>query len=244
MKTLVLLLAVLVCQQESQQSLDPAIAKWEDAIVKLQQQQESETVENGIVYYGSSSIRRWNSLADDMAPWPAIQRGYGGAKLPDISHYAPRILGPHLGQQNSRRCRAIVLFVGNDISGNKEADASPEEVGARFSRLHRWIRQQDPTLPVFWIEVTPTNRRWAVWPEIQAATQQVRSVLDRDPYAYFIPTAGAYLGRDGKPRAELFVEDQLHLNEAGYQLWSALIKTQLFLRLGDAVPQTAAAAKN
>lgn len=239
MKTLLLFLAFVVAPQEPQQSaLDPEIAKWEDAIVKLEQTQASETVENGIVYYGSSSIRRWDTIKDDMAPWPTIQRGYGGAKLPDIFHYAPRVLGPHLGANNPNRCRAIVLFVANDIGGKKDKDASPGEVGLRFARLHHWIRQQDRTVPIFWIEVTPTNKRWAVWPEIQQATQQIRNSIDQDPYAYLIPTAGAYLGLDGKPRSELFVKDQLHLNADGYKLWSALLKTQLHLRLGAVEPNT------
>lgn len=236
MKTLILIAAFAFLAPQTPVD-DPDIAKWEKDIAQLEQRDQTEqAVDAGILYYGSSSIRRWDTVAEDMAPWPAIQRGYGGAKLPDIAHYAPRVLGPHLGQNNPKRCKAIVLFVGNDISGNKEKDATPQEVGLRFARLHHWIRQQDATVPIFWIEVTPTNKRWAVWPKIQAATRQIRNVLDPDPFGYLIPTAGAYLGTDGRPRAELFAKDQLHLNEDGYKLWSALIKTQLHIRLGAAVP--------
>jgi lysophospholipase L1-like esterase len=32
---------------------------------------------------------------------------------------------------------------------------------------------------------------------------------------------------DGTPRAELFREDKLHLNAAGYQLWGSLIRRRL-----------------
>jgi hypothetical protein len=35
------------------------------------------------------------------------------------------------------------------------------------------------------------------------------------------------LGADGKPRPELFVQDGLHLNEAGYTLWNALLRPLL-----------------
>jgi len=31
------------------------------------------------------------------------------------------------------------------------------------------------------------------------------------------------LGGDGRPRAELFREDALHLNAKGYELWRAVI---------------------
>lgn len=234
MKTVLFLLALALVPQESM--LDPGIAKWENAIKKLEQRNQTDAaVDRGIVYYGSSSIRRWENVPSDMAPWPAINRGYGGAKLPDIIHYAPRVIGPHLGQSNPKRCRAIVLFVGNDISG-KETDVSPEEVASRFCRLLNWIRQQDATVPVFWIEVTPTNSRWDVWPAIESATKRISKLIECDANAHLIATAGAFLGQDGRPRSELFVKDELHLNEDGYKQWAILIKAQLHSKLGAIEP--------
>lgn len=38
------------------------------------------------------------------------------------------------------------------------------------------------------------------------------------PGLIFIYTRDLTLGPDGKPRADLFVSDMLHLNEAGYKL--------------------------
>lgn len=216
--------------------IDPSIAKWEKQIVQLEQAQATNPkTKDNIVFYGSSSIRRWENLAADMAPWPTVRRGYGGAKLPDIIHYAPRLLSPHLGVDNPNRCRAVVAFVANDING-KGSSATPADVAKRFGRLHKWIRDQDPTVPLFWIEVTPTLKRWAVWPEIADATKRIAKIAEGDNHAHLIATAGAYLGVDGKPRVEFFAEDQMHLNETGYQLWSALIKTQLNLKLGAAKP--------
>jgi hypothetical protein len=238
MKTILLFLIFAAFPQEP--ALDPEIAKWEPSIAKLEQLDQTEQAFNdGIVYYGSSSIRLWDTISRDMAPWPAVKRGYGGAKLPDIIHFAPRILCPHLGNSNPNRCRAIVLFVANDISG-KETDASPEEVAKRFSKLLGWIRKQDATVPVFWIEVTPSNSRWKVWPAIEDATERIRKIVDGDGNAHLIFTAGAVLGLDGKPRQELFVDDQLHLNPEGYRQWAILIKAQLHAKLGAAKSQSVA----
>ena len=233
-----LVLLSLICCVSSADAqkaeLDPSIAKWEPEIAKLEELDLTEPkIAQSVLYYGSSSIRRWETIADDMAPWPAIRRGYGGAKLPDVCHYAPRIVGPHLGEKNPNRCRAVVLFVANDITG-RDGDATPEIVAKQFTFLHRWIRLHDPTVPVFWIEVTPTQKRWAQWPKIAEATKQIGAVIDTDDNTHLISTAGAYLGLDGRPRAELFVKDQLHLSESGYQLWASLIKAQLHSKLGAA----------
>lgn len=234
---LFLLMAYTVCVYGVQESDDPTIARWEKDIARLEKKQQTETTKNGIVFYGSSSIRLWDSIKEDMGPWPAIQRGYGGAKLPDIIHYAPRMLGPHLGKENPNRCRAVVLFVANDISGDSDTDCSTTEVAERFSKLLKWIREKDPSVPVFWIEVTPTHRRWDVWPKIENASSVIRTLINNDKHAHFIATAGAFLGNDGRPKSDLFVADQLHLNRDGYRLWSSLIKAQLYHHLGSALSQ-------
>ena len=99
---------------------------------------------------GSSSIRLWETLQEDMAPYPVIQRGYGGARLSDFAVYAERILHPH---ENS----GIVLFIANDIAGT-ENDKTPREVLGLFKNVVKTIRKKFPDTAVFWIGITPTER--------------------------------------------------------------------------------------
>lgn len=216
-------------------TLPAAIAKWEPEIAKLETRDAKEVaIKNGILFCGSSSFRRWDTIKQDMTPWPSMNRGYGGATLTDLNYYSDRLIGPHLGHENQRRCRAVVIFVANDISGN-DRDPNADEVTQRFVRLLNFIRSKDATIPVFWLEVTPTEKRWQVWPNIESATSGIRQVLANDANAHFIGTAGAYLGPDGKPIASLFVADKLHLNATGYNVWAKLIKAKLHECLGAAI---------
>ena len=220
------------------QDLPPEIAKWEPDVAALQARDAAEaTPTDAVLFFGSSSIRLWDTIEEDMAPWPVVQRGYGGARMSDMAAYMDRVIGPRLGPDNPRRPRALCLFVANDIAGNGELDVEPGEVLVRFRRIHDYVRGRDATLPVFWIEVTPTAKRWAVWPKIEEAARLIRDRVAGSPNTYFIPTAGAYIGPDNRPREELFVEDKLHLNEAGYDLWGSLIKAKLHHELGDALPE-------
>ncbi len=197
-----------------------AVEKWEKAISELEKRNASEeNPAHSILFIGSSSIRRWDSIAVDMAPYPTIQRGYGGAKYSDLAVFAERLIRPH-------QYRALVSFVGNDVSGNPE-DHTPDEV----ERLVRYVvevsHQHQPEAPVFLIEVTPTEKRFKVWPQIREVNARLREIALSTPNTYFIATAGHFLDPTGHPRSEMFVDDRLHLNRDGYRLWSELIRRRL-----------------
>lgn len=83
--------------------------KWEPAMQKFDSLNEAENyADDAILFTGSSSIRLWSSLEEDMASYPVIQRAYGGAPYGDLAYYIDRIIKPN-------DFDAIVLFAGNDI---------------------------------------------------------------------------------------------------------------------------------
>ena len=43
----------------------------------------------------------------------------------------------------------------------------------------------------------------------------------------YVEVGPPMLGRDGKPRPELFVQDGLHLTPEGYKLWTGLLRPHL-----------------
>lgn len=198
----------------------PEIQVWENDIRAFEQlDSTADYPVDAIMFAGSSSIRLWGTLSRDMAPYPVIQRGYGGAKWSDLEFYAPRIFYPH-------SCRAIVLFVANDITGGT-ADKSPEEVLQLFISTLAIIRDRFNDVPVFWITTNPTSLRWKAWPAIFRTNNLLIRHCLASENTYYIPTDLAFLDSDRKPRDELFKEDKLHLNDKGYALWAEIIKREL-----------------
>lgn len=221
-RSLLLAFSVLIisCSPVKKYETSPSVLAWENDIQKFEELDKSETYSpDAVLFAGSSSIRLWSTLEKDMAPYPVIQRGFGGSRLSDLVVYAERIFKPH-------SCKAIVLFVANDIAGNDQ-DKSPEEVAVLFKNLLKTIRKSHPETPVFWIEVTPCSSRWKVWPEIQKATSLIRKVCENQKNTYSIRTDFAFLNTDGKPKDELFVKDLLHLNPDGYAVWTDIVKKEL-----------------
>ena len=197
-----------------------AVEKWEKEIKKIEARDADEKdPADAILFIGSSSIRRWDQIESDMAPYRTIQRGYGGAKYGDLAIYAKRLIQPH-------QYRALVIFVGNDVSG-KPDDRTPSEVEALARYVVGVSKAHQPTAPVLLIEVTPTKKRFAVWEKIRHINATLREVALSTPNTYFIATADRFLDPTGNPRTDLFVNDQLHLNEMGYDRWAELIRGQL-----------------
>lgn len=194
-----------------------ASARWEQEIQALEQlDRQQPDPAHAVLFLGSSSIRRWDTIAQDMAPYPVIQRGYGGAQFSDLAVFAERLVKPH-------RFDAAAIFVANDITG-KADDKSPTEVLQLVKHIVAEVRDHQPSAAVFLIAVTPTRSRFKVWDEIQQLNTALDKYCQSEDYLHFIDTADEYLGSNGEPIDKYFVEDQLHLNPEGYQVWSRLIK--------------------
>ncbi len=193
---------------------------WEKEITELVSQDQTRVYpDNSILFIGSSSIRLWDHIEKDMAPYPVIQRGFGGSNLRDVLVYEDRIINPH-------KFRAIVVFVANDIHGGK-GDLAPKEVFKLYTELVKSIRKEHKKEPIFWVQITPTESRWHVWDKIQEANTLIENYTEKHKDLYYIETAPAFLGADGKPIPAYFREDKLHQTQKGYDVWAGLIKKAL-----------------
>ena len=218
---------------------DASVKKWAKSIDAFDELNQSEAdPANAIMFIGSSSIRRWTTMATDMVPYQTIRRGYGGAKFTDMAVFVKRIISPH-------KYRALVMFVGNGVIGKPE-DHTPEQIEALARYIVAASHEHQPGKPVFLIEITPCEKRFDAWPKIRAVNARLREIALSTPDTYFIPTASHYLKPDGTPRSELFVDDKLHLSDVGYDLWSSLIRHRLedvFRSMADVAELEANAAE-
>ncbi len=167
-----------------------------------------------ILCTGSSSMRGWHHrIADDLAPLTVIARGFGGSNYYDVLHYADRVV---LAYQP----RAVLLYEGdNDVAAGIPAAQIHETFQALVARL----RGRLPELRIYVIGAKPSIRRWQKWPQMVAANALVRATCDADPALTYIDVSASMMDAYGMPRAEIFVADSLHMNDAGYDAWTAAV---------------------
>ncbi len=208
----------LVWNQPRAEFWEPAIAEYEKA------DRANPPAPGQILFVGSSSIDYWQTLEADMAPLAVLERGFGGANLSHVTHYAGRIVIPY-------RPRAIVLFAGgNDFRGF--FPKSPDEIAGDFRDLDSLLREALPQVRLHYISIKPTFTDWDKWPEIDRLNATIRAYTESDARLNFIDISAVMLGDDGQPRRELFRPDGIHLSAAGYAQWTAVIRPVLMREYG------------
>jgi lysophospholipase L1-like esterase len=210
------LLALLPALLPLWANADPA--KWEKDIAAFEQaDREHPPEKGGIVFTGSSSIRRWKTLAADFPGLRVVNRGFGGSQMEDSLYFAERILGAH-------EPAAVVIFAGsNDINAGK----SPDVVAENFKAFVTKVRALLPKTEICYIEITSSPSRWAQREKVIEANRQIRAFCEATPGVKFIVVREKFLGSNGEPRAELFEKDRLHPTADGYKILAAAIRPAL-----------------
>ena len=175
-------------------------------------------VKNGILFIGSSSLRKWTDLEKTFADYHAINRGFGGSTLTDAIYYKHDLVDPYQAKQ-------IVIYSGeNDIA---EGNVSAQMVLDRFKKLFELIRQKQPLLPVAFISIKPSPSRAQFQPIVIESNNLIKKFLRKQPKTAFINVYSKMLTNNGQMRPELFGPDMLHMNEKGYEIWTKAIQPHL-----------------
>lgn len=163
---------------------------------------------NAVLFVGSSSIRLWDTLAADFPGVAVINRGFGGSELRDSTYYADRIVIPYAPRQ-------IVMYAGeNDL----QAGRTPQQVAADFRAFVLRVRRDLPKTRIAYLSNKPSPLRAGLLEAQRQANALIKAEAGR-LHVDYIDVFTPMLDADGQPRAELFVEDRLHMNRAGYELW-------------------------
>ncbi len=172
------------------------------------------------VFYGSSSIRMWDRLAEDFPDLRVVNAGFGGSTLAACAHFFARLIVP-------LRPAALVVYAGDNDLGDGR---SPPEVLAAFRSLLGQFEAAFPRTPFGFLSVKHSPARWPLRDAIEETNRLIRDELADHPCRFYVDLAPHMLGEDGSPRPELYAADGLHLSEAGYRLWKEVVgrrRTQL-----------------
>ena len=183
---------------------------------------EKQDRENGIdkreiLFVGSSSIRMWKTLKEDMQPYKVLNRGFGGATTPEVELFYDRIITPY-------KPKIIVVYVGeNDIS---EGGKPEKTVAVTKSLLDRMLSDFKRS-KIIYISMKPSISRWHLWDDFKKGNAEIKKICEANKRLFYLESADVMLQEDGSIRKDIFIEDGLHMNAKGYKDWTNMVKSLL-----------------
>jgi lysophospholipase L1-like esterase len=165
------------------------------------------------VFYGSSSVRLWDTLAEDVDP-SVVNLGFGGSTLEACDYFFERLVPPV-------HPRSLLLYAGDNDLGDGR---SVEQIFGWFRSLADKVGGSLGDIPFGFVSIKPSPARYAIIDRIRRLNDMIRVDIEARPGGYCVDVYSHMLDRVGRPNADLFLEDGLHLNREGYRLWGQLLK--------------------
>lgn len=194
-------------------------ARWEASLAAFAAADREKTPgEGGVLFVGSSSIRLWDKLEEQFSMVPlVINRGFGGSRMEDCAAYVDRLVLPY-------RPRMVLVYAGdNDLAEGR----TPQQVADSFRRFARRVHEALPDTRIAYISIKPSPARLALLEEVRAANALIREQSRAARNIQYVDVFTPMLDARGRPRAELFRADALHLNDEGYALWKSVLVSQI-----------------
>jgi lysophospholipase L1-like esterase len=108
---------------------------------------------------------------------------------------------------------------GNDINAGK----TPQRVLADFRAFVARVHAALPECRISYISNAPNPKRWALIEQMRECSRLIEEFTKTDKRLQFINVYPRMLGPDGLPKPDIFLYDQLHMNEKGYAIWKEVV---------------------
>ncbi|MGI6562302.1 MAG: GDSL-type esterase/lipase family protein [Clostridia bacterium] len=187
---------------------------------------EQKPVQKGkILFYGDSCFRRWNAANGNTPLEEAIpgtlNHGFGSATTEEMLYYYPRAVRPY-----EPKIMVIKSF-GNDMIFGY----TPEEVLDLQQRLIAYARTDFPDVRFFMMAPLYNYGNYPKFPNFNkdrlVYDQMLKEYVDKQEDMTFVRvmddarfTVDGKTGPDAIIRRELFIDDGIHFNKDGYDLFA------------------------
>ena len=194
-------------------------AFWEDVQAFKKQDSISAPPKNAILFIGSSSFTMWKDLNEYFPGYKIINRAFGGSTLLDQLQYVREVVYPYKPKQ-------VIIYCGeNDLAASDTVDGN--DVANRFKSLFTMIRNKFPKVHIVYISMKPSPSRQMLAPKMISGNELIKKYLSSKGRTVFVDIYKEMINDEGKPREELFLEYNLHMNKNGYAIWKKAIEPYL-----------------
>lgn len=166
-----------------------------------------------VVFTGSSSIRMWKDVQDFYPDINAINTGFGGSHFSDLFQYLDELIFRFDPDK-------VFIYEGdNDVAGEKK----PIQILLHAAMVYGAVKTKLPDAKIYFISPKPSISRWHLKETYEETNSLLKDFCNANENLNYIDVWNPMLNDSGEPISDIFIEDDLHMNAKGYQIWGKVI---------------------
>jgi lysophospholipase L1-like esterase len=172
-----------------------------------------DTNQETIVFTGSSSVRLWKDLEQRFPNHQIVNSGFGGSESSDLLYFLNDLV-------LSYNPRQVFIYEGdNDLWAKKR----PKQVLDTTEEIIRRIKANNPSTQIILIAAKPSISRWEIRRKYKKLNRKFERLAKKDIQLDYVDVWHPMLN-NRKLMTDIFIEDGLHMNQKGYDIWYEAIK--------------------
>ncbi|MEP2278150.1 GDSL-type esterase/lipase family protein [Maribacter sp.] len=166
-----------------------------------------------IVFTGSSSVRLWRKLKEEFPKHQIVNSGFGGSQASDLLLFTDELILAY----NPKK---VFIYEGdNDLWSKK----SPNDVLNTTTEIIRRIKAKNASTQVILISAKPSISRWKIRNKYKRLNRKMNRFVKNDPNLFYVDVWKPMMNKR-KLKTDIFIEDGLHMNQKGYDIWYEAMK--------------------
>lgn len=166
-----------------------------------------------VVFAGSSSIRMWNDVQNYFPEYNVINNGFGGSHFSDLLFFYDELI-------LKRKPDILFIYEGdNDLAGNKK----PRKILQEAKKLTEKVKKDLPETKIIFISPKPSISRIKLKNSYISFNKKLKKYCNKTDNPEFADVWYPMLDKNGNVFKDVFLEDGLHMNKKGYDIWGKVI---------------------
>ena len=175
-------------------------------------------ISDPVIFYGSSTIRLWNSIKRDFPKNNIINLGFGGAYVDSLSKNFKSLF-------KFKKPRIIIIYLGgNDLNLGIGLDLLTKKIIDFIIKINK----KYPDSKIGYISIKPSLERKNKLNEIIMINDSIKKFSSNFDKLVYIDIFNKLL-YNGQVTEKYLLQDGLHLNKEGYKILTRSVKKALNL---------------
>jgi lysophospholipase L1-like esterase len=172
----------------------------------------------GTVFVGSSTFTHAAAMLKEyFAEFRPILRAFGGSTIPEINHYIEQTVLRY-------KPAKIVFYAGtNDIADGHSGERVFEDFKAFTALVHARL----PHTEIIFVSMSMAPSRVQFEKEFEIGNSLIQSLTNRRKRLRYVDVTRVMYDQRGNLHSDWFLDDQLHMNNLGYEAWLPIIRDAL-----------------